>query len=171
MSIQDATFSNRLADMLRAFPKVMPGNLEIELLESSAMVDMSVAIATLEHVRRLGVSVAIDDFGTGYSSLSYLKRLPVDWLKLDQGFVADMGNNPDDVAIVQGIIAIGKAFDLSMIAEGVETLEQGALLIAMGCQHGQGYAIAKPMPVLQFETWLSQWQAPEAWKTTASHSA
>ena len=171
MSIQDATFSNRLADMLRAFPKVMPGNLEIELLESSAMVDMSVAIATLEHIRRLGVSVAIDDFGTGYSSLSYLKRLPVDWLKLDQGFVADMGNNPDDVAIVQGIIAIGKAFDLSMIAEGVETLEQGALLIAMGCQHGQGYAIAKPMPVLQFETWLSGWQAPEAWKTTASHSA
>lgn len=80
-----------------------------------------------------------------------------------------MSSNPDDVAIIQSIIAIGYAFGLSMIAEGVETLEQGSLLIAMGCQHGQGYAIAKPMPVLQFETWLSQWQAPEAWLATASH--
>ena len=169
MSIQDPTFSSRLAAMLREYPNVRPDNLEIELLESSAMVDMDIAIATMEHFRKLGVSVAVDDFGTGYSSLAYLKRLPVDWLKLDQGFVADMSSNPDDVAIIQSIIAIGYAFGLSMIAEGVETLEQGSLLIAMGCQHGQGYAIAKPMPVLQFETWLSQWQAPEAWLATASH--
>jgi len=170
MSIQDVAFSNRLAAMLGDYSQVPPGNLEIELLESSAMADMTIAIATLEHLRTLGVGVAIDDFGTGYSSLSYLKRLPVEWLKLDQGFVADMGNNPDDAAIIQGIIAIGKAFDLSMIAEGVETLEQGALLISMGCQHGQGYAIAKPMPVLQFETWLSQWEPPAVWMNSASRA-
>ena len=168
MSIQDATFSHQLAALLNERPQVSAGNLEIELLESSAMVDMGVAIATLEQLHGLGVTIAIDDFGTGYSSLSYLKRLPVDWLKLDQGFVADLERNTDDVAIVQGIIAMGNAFGLSLIAEGVETLEQGSLLIEMGCQHGQGYAIAKPMPVLQLETWLSQWQAPAAWLEAAS---
>lgn len=168
MSIQDPTFSSRLAAMLHEHPQVSPSSLEIELLESSAMADMPTAIATLEQLRKLGVRSAIDDFGTGYSSLSYLKRLPVDWLKLDQSFVADMSKNPDDVAIIQGIIAIGNAFGLFMIAEGVETLEQGTMLIKMGCQNGQGYAIARPMPVLQFEDWLGQWQPPAVWLEAAS---
>ncbi len=157
MSIQDSTFSQRLEQVLAEQSQVQPHTLEIELLESSAMQDMNVAIATLERCRALGVSIAIDDFGTGYSSLSYLKRLPVNWLKLDQSFVAEMSSKPDDVAIIEGIVAIGQAFGLQMIAEGVETEEQMQLLVGLGCRFGQGYAIGRPMPVLEFERWMYEW--------------
>lgn len=167
MSIQDKTFATRLNSLLSKYPEVSPTNLEIELLESSAMREMTTAIANLE---QFGISAAIDDFGTGYSSLSYLKRLPVDWLKLDQSFVADMCSNSNNASIVQGIIAIGKAFGLSMIAEGIETLEQGTMLMNIGCLYGQGYAIAKPMPNLQFEAWLRQWQPPSIWLENTGQS-
>ncbi len=168
MSIQDSNFSNRLGAMLNEYPQVSPSSLEIEILESSAMLDMSTAIANLEQLKSLGVCSAIDDFGTGYSALAYLRRLPLSWLKLDQSFIADMCNNVNDHAVIEAIIAMAEAFDLSMIAEGVETLEQGTVLINMGCQYGQGYAIARPMPALQFEDWLKQWQPPAVWLEAAS---
>jgi len=166
-SIQDSSFANRLSAMLLEYPQISTDSLEIEVLESSAMLDMSTAIANLEQLKRLGICSAIDDFGTGFSSLAYLKRLPVSWLKLDQRFVAEISHNLNDRTVIKGIIAIADAFGLSMIAEGVETLDQGSMLISMGCKYGQGYAIAKPMPALEFEDWLRQWEPPAVWLEAA----
>jgi EAL domain-containing protein (putative c-di-GMP-specific phosphodiesterase class I) len=101
----------------------------------------------------LGVGFALDDFGTGYSSLSYLSNLPVDVLKIDQSFVRDMLEDKGDMAIVQGIIALARAFDRQTVAEGIETNEQYRVLLDMGCELGQGYGIARPMPADELTNW------------------
>jgi diguanylate cyclase (GGDEF)-like protein/PAS domain S-box-containing protein len=169
MSLQDTTFSDRLDAMLQEYPQVLPSNLGVELLESSAMEDRQATIANLQQLKCRGVCSSIDDFGTGYSSLSYLMQLPIDWLKLDKSFIADMSGEMQNNALIDGVITIGKAFDLSIIAEGIETLEQGTMLINMGCQYGQGYAIARPMPASEFTDWLNQWEPPAVWLEAASH--
>jgi EAL domain-containing protein (putative c-di-GMP-specific phosphodiesterase class I) len=93
----------------------------------------------------MGVGFALDDFGTGYSSLTYLKRLPVEVLKIDQSFVRDMLDNPDDLSILDGVLGLSRAFQRKVIAEGVETLAHGQMLLRLGCELAQGYAIARPM--------------------------
>lgn len=168
MSLQDPGFSARILGMARGGQTDLCRQLAIEVLESSAMGDIDTAISNLNQCRQAGISVAIDDFGTGFSSLSYLKKLPVDCLKIDQGFVRDMVNSKDDVAIIQGFINISKAFELDTIAEGVETIEQGVLLLSMGCHYAQGYAIARPMPATAVKQWLADWKVPVEWCSTAS---
>lgn len=153
-SIQDAGFAERLISRLQTRPLVMPQLLQIELLESSTMTDFDKVVANMKRCRDAGISIAIDDFGTGYSSLSYLKRLPVDWLKLDQSFVRDMMASKDDVAIIEGIVSICRVFNLNMIAEGVEQEAHAQKLIELGCHYGQGYVIAKPMAMPDLELWL-----------------
>jgi EAL domain-containing protein (putative c-di-GMP-specific phosphodiesterase class I) len=111
----------------------------------------------------LGVSFALDDFGTGYSSLTYLKRLPAELLKIDQSFVRDMQSDADDLAIVQGVIGLAKAFGRQVIAEGVETAALGAVLLSMGCDLAQGYGIAKPMPSAEIPAWVDLWRADASW--------
>jgi len=110
-----------------------------------------------------GVLFALDDFGTGYSSLTYLKRLQVDLLKIDQSFVRDMLDDPDDMAILQGVIGLAGAFRRSVIAEGVETIAHGTLLLQLGCDLGQGFGIARPMPADLFPAWAASWQRDAAW--------
>lgn len=163
-SIQDPDFPSRILAMTTSGHTNVTRRLAIEVLEGSAMGDINTAISNLQACRDAGMIVAIDDFGTGYSSLSYLKKLPIDCLKIDQSFVRDMVNSKDDIALIQGFISISKAFDLNTVAEGVETIEQGKLLIAMGCSHGQGYAISRPLPVAELERWLTSWQTPDAWR-------
>ena len=111
----------------------------------------------------LGVSFALDDFGTGYSSLTYLKRLPAYLIKIDQSFVRDMLDDTDDLAIVEGVVGLAKAFKREVIAEGVESVEHGVALIHLGCVLAQGYGIAKPMPANQVSQWLTTWKANESW--------
>ncbi len=125
--------------------------LTLELTESLVLDNVEDAIDKMHQLRTKGVRFSVDDFGTGYSSLAYLTRLPLHQLKIDQSFVRNMGSRPSDDVIVQTIIGMGRNLDLEVIAEGVETEAQKALLIAHGCDLYQGYLLARPMPVEDFE--------------------
>jgi len=113
---------------------------------------------------KLGVTFAIDDFGTGYSSLTYLRRLPADLIKIDQSFIFDMLDDPEDKAIVVGIIALATSFNRKVIAEGVETIEHGTALLKIGCELAQGFGIARPMPPEQMPKWAANWKPDPTWK-------
>ena len=143
--LQQINFTERLVALLAAHPDINPGDLELEVLETSALEDIAGVSRVIQACREIGVKFALDDFGTGYSSLTYLKRLPVTMLKIDQSFVRDMLDDPDDLAILQGVIGLASAFRRDVIAEGVETVAHGSLLLQLGCELAQGYGIARPM--------------------------
>jgi EAL domain-containing protein (putative c-di-GMP-specific phosphodiesterase class I) len=124
--------------------------LELELTESSILQNSNATISTMNRFKAVGVMLALDDFGTGYSSLSQLKGLPLDNLKLDQSFVRGLPDDTDDLAICTAVIAMGRALGLKVIAEGVESTAQLAVLRALGCDVGQGYLFARPLPAQQF---------------------
>jgi len=125
--------------------------LDVEITEGVVLHDADLVIRELKEIRALGMHVALDDFGTGYSSLSYLRRLPVDTLKIDRAFIKDIENQPEDAALTQGIIALGRALGLHSVAEGVETEAQRAQLAAWKCDQMQGYLFSKPLPVAELE--------------------
>jgi EAL domain-containing protein (putative c-di-GMP-specific phosphodiesterase class I) len=122
-----------------------PCLLELEITESSLMVNPDEAARTLEYLKRLGVGLSIDDFGTGYSSLSYLKRFPLDALKVDRSFVRDIPADANDAAITLAVISMAHSLGLKVIAEGVENPAQLAFLAQHGCDQVQGYYLARPV--------------------------
>jgi len=131
-----------------------PQWLELEVTESFIMRDPAGTITTLKRLRAMGISLAIDDFGTGYSSLAYLKRLPITRLKIDQSFVRNAVMDPDDVAIIEAIAALAAKLKLDLIAEGVETDSQKALLLQYGCDKAQGYLFSRPVAAVEFDKLL-----------------
>lgn len=145
----------RIGDILRS-SRLDAHYLELEITESTAMQRAEEVVATLVRLDATGVRLAIDDFGTGYSSLSYLKRFPVHKLKIDQSFVRELTTDEDDAAIVGAIIAMARSLNLLVIAEGVETPEQLALLGKMKCEEYQGYLFSKPVPAEQFARLLAE---------------
>ena len=161
--LQQPDFVARLKHLLACHPTVSPTDLGLEILETSALQDLSYVSQLIEDCHLLGVTFALDDFGTGYSSLAYLKRLRVKQLKIDQSFVRDMLCDPDDQAILQGIMGLAGAFRRDVIAEGVETVAHGSLLLQMGCELAQGYGIARPMPAQEVPGWAATWQPDSAW--------
>src|SRR3990167_5578900 len=136
--------------------KLAPQHLELELTEGVAMDDPLGAIAVMDSLHQRGIRMSIDDFGTGYSSLSYLKRFKVYKLKIDQSFVRDITEGPEDKAIVGAIISLASNLGMQTIAEGVETAGQVAFLRAKGCDEVQGYYFSKPLPVEQFEAFVRE---------------
>lgn len=117
----------------------------------------------MEDCNQFGISFSLDDFGTGYSSLTYLKRLPVSELKIDKSFVRDMLHDTDDLIVLNGIINLANTFQRDVIAEGVESIEQGLILLRMGCEVAQGYVIAKPMPMDEITRWVKEFKVNEKW--------
>jgi diguanylate cyclase (GGDEF)-like protein/PAS domain S-box-containing protein len=132
-----------------------PRRLDLELTESMLLEQTDAVVRDLQQLRELGVGISIDDFGTRYSSLTYVKHFPIDRLKIDQSFVRDLGSNPHDAAIVRAIVSLGHSLELEVVAEGVESAEQVALLHAEGCDEVQGYFFGKPMPAAEFVTRVS----------------
>jgi diguanylate cyclase (GGDEF)-like protein/PAS domain S-box-containing protein len=161
--LQQSDFVQRLQAILARHPHVNPALLELEVLETSALADMEQVSQVIEKCDQMGIKFALDDFGTGYSSLTYLKRLRVALLKIDQSFVRDMLDDPDDLAILEGVIGLAAAFKRDVIAEGVETVAHGTALLHLGCELAQGYGIARPMPADQLPAWAASWQPDEVW--------
>ena len=126
----------------------------MEITEQALIRDTDQALATLHGLKDLGVSIAVNDFGTGYSSFGQLKSLPVDTLKIDRGFVRDLGVSAHDLAIVRSIIGLADSFGLHIVAEGVETEIAAATLVALGCTRAQGFLFAKPCPAWEIESVL-----------------
>ena len=165
--LQHTDFMPRLERILAEFPGVSPHQLELEILETAALSNMAHAQMLIEACRRLGVGFALDDFGTGYSSLSYLQHLPADTLKIDKSFVIEMLKDPVALAIVEGVIGMTTAFQRKVIAEGVESVEHGVMLMQLGCDLVQGYGIARPMRGEEMPQWVQQFHPDPAWLETA----
>ena len=161
--LQQVDFVERLRKALAAHPDVRPGDLELEVLETSALEDVALVSLIIDACREIGVMFALDDFGTGYSSLTYLKRLAVGQLKIDQSFVRDMLDDPDDLAILEGVLGLAVAFRRQVLAEGVETVAHGEMLLQLGCELAQGYGIARPMPAADLPGWAAAWRPDPLW--------
>jgi len=161
--LQGPDFADRLLARLAAHPQVKPSSLELEVVETSAMQDVVRTSQVLTACREAGVSIALDDFGTGYSSLTYLKRLPANVLKIDQSFVRDMLEEPENLTIIEGVLGLAGAFHRQVIAEGVETAEHGLMLLQMGCDLAQGYGIAASMPARDLRAWAVVWRPDPSW--------
>jgi len=156
-----------------------PGLLQLEVTESMVMTNVDRAVKLLRAIKSRGIGLAIDDFGTGYSSMSLMKRFPVDTIKIDRSFVRELPQDCEDKAIAQAIINLGKALGLTVVAEGVETVEQETFLRQQGCDEMQGYLFSRPVTPAQIPDLLRPWflpspslqpelNPPQAEKTTRS---
>ncbi len=152
-----------LQALLARYPDVPPEALCLEVTESSALSDLAHAASVVRSCRALKVAVEVDDFGTGYASLAYLRQLPVDGLKIDQHFVRDILDDKSDMALVEAVISLPAVFERRVLAEGVETPEHGVVLMRLGCDLAQGYGIARPMPVVDVDAWVAQWNPDPRW--------
>jgi EAL domain-containing protein (putative c-di-GMP-specific phosphodiesterase class I) len=161
--LQQGDFVRRLRQLLDAHSDIDPSYLELEILETSTLADIGMVTELMRACQEMGVRFALDDFGTGYSSLTYLKRLPAELLKIDQSFVRDVLEDQDDLAIVKGVIGLAQAFRRDVIAEGIETVAHGELLLALECELAQGFGIARPMSALDVPSWVRTWLPDLRW--------
>lgn len=164
LKLQESNFINNLQDLLSNYPDVKTSDFTFEILETSALEDIQHISYIMTECNKIGIDFLLDDFGTGYSSLSYLKSLPAKQLKIDKSFVRDMLDDIDDMAILEGIISLSSAFRREVIAEGVENIEQGKMLLRLGCEEAQGYIIAKPIPEEELLYWIKNWIPYSQWK-------
>ncbi len=161
--LQQPDFANKLKALIDSHPKVPRGHLELEVLETTALDELDAVAELMRACASMGISWALDDFGTGYASLTYLKRLPAQVLKIDQSFVRNMLDDPEDLAIVEGVLGLARAFGRWAVAEGAETSAHCKLLLQIGCDLAQGYGIARPMPASQIPAWVANWRPDASW--------
>lgn len=166
-TIQQPGFADRLIELLADYG-IDGGLIELEILESGIIDELDTISSVIRQCVETGISFALDDYGTGFSSLTHIRRLPVQTLKIDQSFVREMLDNRDDFHIVEGVIGLARAFELEVIAEGVETTKLGTQLLKLGCNYAQGYCIAKPMPSSEITDWRKQYKVPEEWLKAAA---
>lgn len=158
------SFYKELEEALAMHPRVEAKFLQLEILESSALGDLNAISNIIKTCQEtLGVRAALDDFGTGYSSLAHLRRLPIDVIKIDQSFIKGMLDDPSDYAIIDGVIGLADAFNREVIAEGVEEIEHGLMLLLMGCEKAQGNCIAEPMANEELIDWLNSYKTNQPW--------
>ncbi|WP_296234872.1 putative bifunctional diguanylate cyclase/phosphodiesterase [Pseudomonas sp. UBA4617] len=162
--LQRNDFAERLRQLLTEHPEVDPARLDLEIVESVAIDNLEHVGRCLDACRALGVRFSLDDFGTGYSSLSYLKRLPTQTIKIDQSFVRDILHDQDDLALTRAVIGLARAFGREVIAEGLESVEHGRVLMGLGCELAQGYCIARPMPASEVGNWAQAYRQPTQWR-------
>ena len=157
-------FVTMLQRLLTEYPAISPKQLELELLEGHSLEEL---ITVSEILRlcysELGVSCAMDGFGAGYASLPLMQPPVPNTVKIEQSFVRNMIDNPDDLTLIEGVIARCQSLKQTSVAEGVETLEHGLYLIALGCSIAQGFGIAQPMPANALLDWIINYQNPSAW--------
>jgi len=161
--LQHMNFVERLRALLGAHPCVSSDYLVIEVPETKALEDLARVSQVINACREIGVTLILDHFGIGYSSLIYLKHLPVTQIKIDKSFVHSMLKTPDDLAILESVLGLAAAFHRQILAEGVETVEHGEMLLQLGCELAQGYAIAHPMPAHEMSGWLATWRTYPSW--------
>jgi diguanylate cyclase (GGDEF)-like protein/PAS domain S-box-containing protein len=166
--LRDPRFPELLQDLLAEYPDLPANRVCIEILESTALDDFASVIRLIRTCASQGVRFALDDFGTGFSSLTYLRRLPVNTLKIDQSFVRDMLQDPDDLTIVEGVVGLSTAFRHQVIAEGVESADHALMLMEMGCYLVQGFGIAKPMPGGETRDWIAHFKPDPRWLENAA---
>jgi len=154
-NLHDPALPDRVAALLHTHG-LAPAWLRLELTESALMADTDRSMDVLARLAALGVHLAVDDFGSGYSSLAYLKKLPVDELKIDKGFVREMATDETDRAIVASTVGMGHALGLRVVAEGIEDQATWELLAGMGCDVAQGYYVARPLPPDALVRWLRE---------------
>ncbi|MEI7537902.1 MAG: EAL domain-containing protein [Comamonadaceae bacterium] len=165
--LMQADFVDQLREALAQHPGLAPNCLELELLEANAINDLDPVSKVIQACRSIGVECVLDDFGSGYSSLTALKKLPVKYLKIDQDFIRDMLGSSDSLLILIGVLKLASAFDLKVIAEGVETAQHGFMLLELGCELAQGYGIARPMPADDLPAWVKRWKPDPSWRDVA----
>ena len=163
--LMQTNFVDFLAAEVNKQANFKSGSLVLEILESTAINDRLLVSKVINQCRALGVEFALDDFGTGYSSITYLRELPIKILKIDRSFIAGIADSEHDFRLVTHIIQMANDLGKVVVAEGIESIEQGELLISMGCELGQGYIIAKPMSYSDAEAWLKDWRSYPAWLT------
>jgi Amt family ammonium transporter len=157
--LHDDRFIGDVVDALTAH-RIEPGTLTIEVTESALLDESMAPSTTLQQIRDLGIPILLDDFGTGYSSLGYIQRFPIDGIKLDRSFVAELGADDTSAAIVEAILMMSGALRLYVVAEGVETASQIETLVSLGCRYLQGFAYARPMPSNAVLEYLTATEAP-----------
>ncbi|MGB4333524.1 MAG: EAL domain-containing protein [Chromatiaceae bacterium] len=168
--IQMRGFVDLLSRTLAAYPPGTAGQLEIEILEIAEIGSTVDAAQVMTACKALGVHFALDDFGTGYSSLTYFHHLPIDLVKIDQHFVREMLDSNEALGIVEAALRMANALQRPVVAEGIESVEIGFMLARLGCQFGQGFGIARPMPAEQVLPWLTQWQGEDLWHPLGKES-
>jgi diguanylate cyclase (GGDEF)-like protein/PAS domain S-box-containing protein len=153
-----------LTSLFHAHPAVRPEQIELEILESSAINHPEKVAEVIRQCKHLGVKIALDDFGTGYASLSYFKHFPVDTLKIDRGFITELHSAHKDFSIVRASIGLAQAFHCQVVAEGVETQRVGETLIKLGCDVIQGFIVATPMKASAIPDFFQSYAPPDAWR-------
>jgi EAL domain-containing protein (putative c-di-GMP-specific phosphodiesterase class I) len=160
---EDKTFSH-LQSLLEKYPNLDPNKIEFEILETHAFDDIEQANKMIKTLQKLGFNIALDDFGTGYSTLTYLKDFSINTLKIDKSFVMDMLHDRASLSILEATLGLADAFGCEVIAEGVESVEHGVILIQLGCYQAQGYVLSKAMPSNEVIPWLNSYKGYEAWE-------